>query len=91
MYSQAYISTLIKKIMKKVLNLNVVTMLGYQKIKILLQKSMFQIGLKKFFVIKKVKNTVSWPYVTGDLNGEKIIGTFYEKTIAKNKPGKLYS
>ena len=52
---------------------------------------MFQIGLKKFFVIKKVKNTVSWPYVTGDLNGEKIIGTFYEKTIAKNKPGKLSS
>ena len=52
---------------------------------------MFQIGLKKFFVIKKVKNTVSWPYVTGDLNGEKIIGTFYEKAIAKNKPGKLSS
>ena len=52
------------------------TMLEYQKIKIFLQKSLFQIGLKKFFVIKKVKNTVSWTYITSDLNGEKIIGTF---------------
>ena len=65
------------------------TMLEYQKIKIFLQKSLFQIGLKKFFVIKKVKNTVSWTYITSDLNGEKIIGTFYEKTITKNKPGRL--
>ena len=31
------------------------------------------------FVIKKVKNTVSWTYVIHDLNGEGIIGTFYEK------------
>ena len=32
------------------------------------------------FVNKKVKNTVSWIYVINHLNGEKIIGTFYEKT-----------
>ena len=31
------------------------------------------------FVIKKIKNTVPWTYVISDLNGEKIIGTFYEK------------
>ena len=31
------------------------------------------------FVIKKVKNTVPWTYVINDLNGEEIIGTFYEK------------
>ena len=31
------------------------------------------------FVIKKVKNTVPWTYIINDLNGEEIIGTFYEK------------
>ena len=35
------------------------------------------------FVIKKVKNTVPWTYVINDLNGEQIIGTFYEKELQK--------
>ena len=30
-------------------------------------------------MIKKVKNTVSWTSVVCDLNGEEIVGTFYEK------------
>ena len=35
------------------------------------------------FVIKKVKNRVPWTYVINDLNGEEIIGTFYEKELQK--------
>ena len=35
-------------------------------------------------VIKKVKNTVSWTYFINDLNGDEIIGTFYEKELQKN-------
>ena len=35
------------------------------------------------FVIKKVKNTVSWTYVISDLNGEETIGPFYEKQLQK--------
>ena len=35
------------------------------------------------FVIKKVKNIVPWTYVINDLNGEEIIGTFYEKELQK--------
>ena len=38
---------------------------------------------EEVFVIKKVKNTVTWTYVINDLNGEKIIGTFYEKELQK--------
>ena len=38
---------------------------------------------KEMFVIKKVQNTVSWTYVVNDLNGEEIIGTFYEKEQQK--------
>ena len=41
-------NTLIKKIIKKVLNLKLVIMLEYQNIKIFLEKAMFQIGLTKF-------------------------------------------
>ena len=34
---------------------------------------------EEVFVVKKVRNTVPWTYVVNDLNGEEIIGTFYEK------------
>ena len=34
-------------------------------------------------MIKKVKNTGPWTYVTNDLNGEEIIGTFYKKELQK--------
>ena len=38
---------------------------------------------KEVFVINKIKNTVPWTYVINDLNGEKIIGRFYEKKLQK--------
>ena len=36
---------------------------------------------EEVFVIKKVKNIVPWTYVIDYLNGEEIIGTFYEKEL----------
>ena len=36
---------------------------------------------EEIFVIKETKNTVSWTYVINDLNGEEIIGTFYEREL----------
>ena len=58
---------------------------------------------EEVFVIKEVKDTVPWTYVITDLNGEEIIGKFYEKefqktnqqtfrieTIIKRKGNKLY-
>ena len=38
---------------------------------------------EEVFVIKKVKNTIPWTYVINDLNGEGIIGTFFEKELQK--------
>ena len=38
---------------------------------------------EEVFVIKKVKNTVPWTYVINDLNGDEIIGAFYEKELQK--------
>ena len=34
-------------------------------------------------VIKNVKNTSPWTYVISDLNGEEIVGMFYEKELEK--------
>ena len=38
---------------------------------------------EEVFVVKEVKNTVPWTFVINDLNGEEIIGTFYEKELQK--------
>ena len=47
-------------------------------------KNIFTIGYdssysEEVFVIKKVKNTVPWPYVISDLKDKKIVGTIYGK------------
>ena len=41
------------------------------------------------FVIKKAKNTLSWTYITSDLNGEEIVGTFYETKNCKKQIKKM--
>ena len=38
---------------------------------------------EEILIIKKMKNTVPWTYVINDLNGEEIIGTFYENELQK--------
>ena len=71
--------------------------------KIFLVKTMFPIGLKKVLWLKKLKKNVPWTIVISDLNGEKIVGTFYEKEqqktiqkefrverVMKRKGNKLY-
>ena len=66
--------------MIKILNLNLVLLLGYQNIKVF-AKSSTPNWPEEVFLIKKVKNTVRWTYVIMDLNGEEIVGTFYEKEL----------
>ena len=51
-------------------------------------KNIFAIGYapnwkEEIFIVKKIKNTVPWTYVISDLNGEKVIGSFYEKELQK--------
>ena len=38
---------------------------------------------EEIFLIKRMKNTVPWTYVINDINGEKIIRTFYKKELQK--------
>ena len=44
---------------------------------------------EEIFIISKIKNTVPWAYVINDLNGEQIIGTFYEKELQKTNRKKF--
>ena len=44
---------------------------------------------EEVFVIKKVKNIVLWTYVISELNGEKIVGTFYKKELQKTNQKKF--
>ena len=36
---------------------------------------------EEIFIINKIKNTLPCTYVINDLNGEEIIGTFYENEL----------
>ena len=38
---------------------------------------------KEIFAVNKIKNTVPWTYVLKDLNGEDIIGSFYDRQLQK--------
>ena len=44
---------------------------------------------EEVFVVRKIKNTVTWIYVVSDLNGEGITGSFYEKKFAKSLSRKI--
>ena len=59
------------------------------KYKIIFAKGYTPNGSEEVFVIKEIKNTVPWTYVINDLNGEEIIGTFYEKEFQKVDQEKL--
>ena len=52
--SNTYIDST-KKLMRKILNSKLVILLECQNVKIFLQKVIFQIGLKKFLWLKKLK------------------------------------
>ena len=58
---------LIRKIIRKILNLNLVIVLEYPNIKTFLQKVMLQIV---FRMITKDKNTALWAYVISTLDIE---------------------
>ena len=35
----------------------------------------------EIFIVKKIKNAVSWTYIISDLNGEETAGSFYCKNL----------
>ena len=59
------------------------------KYKNIFAKGYTQIWSKNFFIISKIKNTLPWTYVIGDLNVEPITESFYEKESKKTNQGKF--
>ena len=39
--------------------------------------------IDEIFIVKKIKNAVSWTYIISDLNGEETAGSFYEKKLQR--------
>ena len=62
---------------------------GNSKYKNIFAKGYTQNLSKEAFIIKTIKRTVPWTYVISDLNGEEIIGTFYEKELQKTNRTEL--
>ena len=75
--------------MTKIQNLKEVISLEYEDINTFLQKVTLPICLKKFLWLKKLKKTIPWTNVINDLNGEEIVGTFYEKDLQKTNQKEL--
>ena len=58
-------------------------MLGFQNKKNIFAKEFTQNWSEEIFVVSKIKSIVPWTYVTSDLNGEPMAGSFYEKELEK--------
>ena len=72
-----------KKVNNKYLKFKVGDHVRISKYKNIFAEDYTQSWSEEVFVIKEIKNTVSWTYVINDLKGEEIIGTFYEEEIQK--------
>ena len=63
---------LVEKLIIKILNLKLLIFLEYQNIKTLLQETMFQIDLKKFFRLKNVKTLFRGDMLLVTLKAKKL-------------------
>ena len=65
----------------KLLRLNLITESESISIRIFLAEVTVKVLSREIFIIDSVSKTNLWNYKIKDLNGEKIIGSFYEKGI----------
>ena len=71
--------------MIKILNLRLVILLEYQKIKTFLQKAMFEVGLKKFLWFKNLKALCRGGILLVILKAKKLLERFTKKNCKKIK------
>ena len=72
-----------KKLMIKILNLKLVILLESQNIKTFLQKALFQIGLKKIFLLEKLKILFRGHMLLVILNAKRLLERFIKKNCKK--------
>ena len=86
MSNQTHILNLVKKLMIKILNLELVVLLEYQNVKGFLQTDYVPSWSEELFGIKKYLPST---YVISDLKGVKNVGTFYQKKLQKSNQKEL--
>ena len=86
--SSAYINTS-KEIYDKDPKFKIGYIVRIPKYKNIFAKAYVPNWSEEVFVIKKVKNTVSWTNVITDLKGDEIVRTFYEKELQKTNQKEL--
>ena len=75
------------------LNLILILTLIVDHVRISKDKNIFVKGYapnwsEEVYLMSEIKKTVRWIYAICDLNGEEIVGMFYEKRTAEDKSGK---
>ena len=75
------LSNIMKNLIKKIRNLNLGDRVRISKFKNIFAKGYTPNWSEEIFVLKKIKNTVLWTNVISDLNGEEMVGSFYEKEL----------
>ena len=69
--------------MIKILDFKLKILLDYQNIKTFLQKAMFQIGQKKFLLLKKLKTLFRGHMLLVILNAKKLLESLTKKNYKK--------
>ena len=75
--------TLVKKFMIKILNLKLVILSKYQNINFFLQNTMFQIGLKNYLWLIRLKRLCCGHMLLVILNVKKLLERFMKKNCKK--------
>ena len=75
----------INKLIEKSARFNVNDTVRISKFKNIFAKGYTPNLSKEIFFVDKINNTVPYTYNIKDLNGEKIIGSFYDKELHKTK------
>ena len=75
----------INKLIEKSARFNVHDTVRISKFKNIFAKGYTPNLSKEIFFVDKINNTVPYTYNIKDLNGEKIIGSFYDKELHKTK------
>ena len=70
---------------EKIARFNVGDRVGMSKFKNIYAKGYTPNWSTEIFIINKINDTVPYTYNIKDLNGEKIIGRFYDKELQKTK------
>ena len=89
MQNQTHILRLVKKIVKKILNLKLGGVVRISKYKNIFAKGYTPNWSEEVFVTKKDKNIVPWTCVINGLNGEEILERFTKNELQKSKSRRI--